>query len=59
MMIQAASLLNTNPRPSVAQIKSNMNGHLCRCGTYFRILEAVQEAARVMRSSSASKGAGR
>jgi aerobic-type carbon monoxide dehydrogenase small subunit (CoxS/CutS family) len=60
MMIQAASLLNINPRPTVADIKSNMNGHLCRCGTYFRILEAVQEAARVMRAgSSANSGAGR
>jgi len=48
MLIQAADLLATTKRPTVAQIKTAMNGHLCRCGTYPAILEAVQRAAKVM-----------
>ncbi len=34
MMIQAADLLATTKRPTEAQIRTAMNGHLCRCGTY-------------------------
>src|SRR5689334_19736250 len=48
MLIQAADLLATTKRPTVAQIKTAMNGHLCRCGTYPAILEAIQRAAGVM-----------
>ena len=50
MMIQAADLLSKKANPSVDQIKQAMNGHLCRCGTYFRIVDGIQEAARVMRT---------
>jgi aerobic-type carbon monoxide dehydrogenase small subunit (CoxS/CutS family) len=48
MMIQAADLLATTKRPSATQIRTAMNGHLCRCGTYPRIVKAIQEAATVM-----------
>ena len=48
MMIQAADLLTTTKRPTEEQIKTAMNGHLCRCGTYPRILTAIQMAAGVM-----------
>jgi isoquinoline 1-oxidoreductase alpha subunit len=48
MMIQAADLLATTKRPTAAQIKTAMNGHLCRCGTYPAIIEAVHRAARIM-----------
>jgi aerobic-type carbon monoxide dehydrogenase small subunit (CoxS/CutS family) len=48
MMIQAADLLTTTKNPSEAQIRTAMNGHLCRCGTYPRILTAIQQAAGVM-----------
>jgi aerobic-type carbon monoxide dehydrogenase small subunit (CoxS/CutS family) len=48
MMIQAADLLATTKRPTETQIRTAMNGHLCRCGTYPRILTAVQKAAAVM-----------
>jgi aerobic-type carbon monoxide dehydrogenase small subunit (CoxS/CutS family) len=41
-------LLATKPRPSEAEIKSNMNGHLCRCGTYNGIVRAIQNASEVM-----------
>ena len=48
MMIQAADLLATTKSPTEAQIRTAMNGHLCRCGTYPRILTAIQKAAAVM-----------
>ena len=46
MIVKAAELLSKNPRPDDAQIKRAMNGHLCRCGTYPRIVQAVRRAAR-------------
>jgi isoquinoline 1-oxidoreductase subunit alpha len=55
MMIQAADLLSKKPNPTTAQIKVAMNGHLCRCGTYFRIIDAIHEAARVMRAGAKKK----
>jgi aerobic-type carbon monoxide dehydrogenase small subunit (CoxS/CutS family) len=48
MMIQAVSLLSTHLRPTEAEIKRNMNGHLCRCGTYTAIIEGIQEASKTM-----------
>ncbi len=46
MILGAVSLLKKNPRPSEAESVSGMNGHICRCGTYPRIVEAIQSAAR-------------
>jgi aerobic-type carbon monoxide dehydrogenase small subunit (CoxS/CutS family) len=48
MMIQAADLLTTIKTPTDEQIRTAMNGHLCRCGTHMRILEAIKRAASVM-----------
>ena len=48
MIIKAAELLAKTPRPSEAEIKTAMNGHLCRCGTYPRIVKAIQRAAAAM-----------
>ena len=48
MMITAADLLKRTPRPTETQIRSFMNGHLCRCGTYPRIIKAINRAAKVM-----------
>jgi isoquinoline 1-oxidoreductase alpha subunit len=44
-IMQAAALLKENPNPSREQILAYMNGNLCRCGTYLRIVEAIQKAA--------------
>src|SRR5438552_14282439 len=46
MIIAAAALLKKNPKPSLAEIKSGMDGHLCRCGTHLRIVRAIERAAR-------------
>jgi aerobic-type carbon monoxide dehydrogenase small subunit (CoxS/CutS family) len=48
MLIQAADLLATEKNPSVETIKEAMNGHLCRCGTYTAVIEAIQLAATSM-----------
>lgn len=48
MLIKATELLNNNPQPSEAEIRSAMNGHLCRCGTYPKLLSAIQKAASKM-----------
>jgi len=48
MIVKAAELLSKNPRPDDAQIRRAMNGHLCRCGTYPRIVSAVRRAAERM-----------
>jgi len=48
MLIQAADLLGSTKNPSETEIKQAMNGHLCRCGTYTAILEAIQSAAATM-----------
>ena len=53
MLIQAADLLATTKHPSEDQIKTAMNGHLCRCGTYPRILTAIQVAATAMAKGGA------
>lgn len=45
-IMKAAELLAANPKPSRAQIVSHMNGNICRCGTYHRIIAAVERASR-------------
>jgi aerobic-type carbon monoxide dehydrogenase small subunit (CoxS/CutS family) len=45
MLVKGSELLAQNPRPTEAQIRSHMNGHLCRCGTYPRIMSAIQLAS--------------
>ena len=47
-IIKGAELLFRTPQPTEAQIRSAMNGHICRCGTYPRIMSAIQRAARDM-----------
>ena len=42
MIMGAASLLRENPKPTAEQIKRALENHVCRCGTYPRIVEAVR-----------------
>ena len=46
MVVKAAELLASKPDPSEAEIRTAMNGHLCRCGTYPSILRAIRKAAQ-------------
>ena len=52
MIIKASELLSKNADPSESQIRSAMNGHLCRCGTYPRVLKAIQRASVAMKGAA-------
>jgi isoquinoline 1-oxidoreductase alpha subunit len=45
-IMKAAELLTQTPKPSREQIVAHMDGNICRCGTYHRIIAAIQRAAR-------------
>jgi isoquinoline 1-oxidoreductase alpha subunit len=45
-IMQAAALLANNKKPTRDEIISHMDGNICRCGTYLRIISAIQRAAR-------------
>ena len=45
-IMQAATLIATNKKPTREQIVAHMDGNICRCGTYPRIVRAIQRAAR-------------
>ena len=45
MILGAVALLKRTPNPSEAEIASGMNGHICRCGTYPRVVVAIHSAA--------------
>ena len=51
MIVAAAALLSNTPSPSVAEIIDGMDGNVCRCGTYPRIIAAIQRAAQQMRGA--------
>jgi aerobic-type carbon monoxide dehydrogenase small subunit (CoxS/CutS family) len=46
MVLTAARLLEENPRPTEEEIRLGLAGNLCRCGSYVKIVEAVELAAR-------------
>jgi len=48
MTIKGAELLATNSKPSDAEIRAHMDGHLCRCGTYPRVMQAIKLASTRM-----------
>ncbi len=52
MIMRTVALLDGNPRPTESQIVESMNGNLCRCCGYPRVLAAVQRAAEAMRKES-------
>src|ERR1700751_1181480 len=48
MIMTAVSFLHANPSPSTAEILHAMEGNICRCGTYPRIVAAIERAAKVL-----------
>ena len=44
-IMNAAALLNENPKPSDTDIDNAMNGNLCRCGTYLKVKAAIKSAS--------------
>jgi nicotinate dehydrogenase subunit A len=58
MMMRAQALLMRNSSPSDDQIRSELEPHLCRCGTHMRILRAIRRAAGLMNRADLSAGPG-
>jgi aerobic-type carbon monoxide dehydrogenase small subunit (CoxS/CutS family) len=52
MILSGAALLANNPNPTDTEIVRFMNGNVCRCGTYPRIITAVRRAAQVMKGGA-------
>ena len=48
MVLRTVALLKNDPRPTEAAIKAGMDGHICRCNGYVKIIKAVQRAAGQM-----------
>ncbi len=48
MIMSAAALLREQPNPTEAEIVAHLDGNICRCGTYVRIVKAVRQAAAEM-----------
>jgi carbon-monoxide dehydrogenase small subunit len=60
LILTAKHLLERNPDPARAEITDGLSGNLCRCTGYLQIVEAVEEAARVMRGEErGARGEGR
>jgi carbon-monoxide dehydrogenase small subunit len=53
MLLSAKALLDENPAPTVHDIRDALAGNLCRCTGYTKIVEAVQDAARLKQSPQA------
>jgi nicotinate dehydrogenase subunit A len=49
MILSAVALLDREPQPAREDIVRGMNGNICRCGTYARIVTAIENAAKVMK----------
>ncbi|HSM59257.1 MAG TPA: (2Fe-2S)-binding protein [Longimicrobiales bacterium] len=50
MIMRAVGFLNRNPAPAAEDVARGMEPNLCRCGTYTRVVDAVQQAARELRA---------
>jgi isoquinoline 1-oxidoreductase alpha subunit len=50
--MSAAALLESNPKPTDADIDAAMAGNLCRCGTYVRVRQAIHLAADKMANTA-------
>ncbi|MGC2185833.1 MAG: (2Fe-2S)-binding protein [Terriglobales bacterium] len=59
MIMIAAALLKKKPDPSEAEIVEFMEGNVCRCGTYPRIVAAIAKGAKTLRDSGGGKESGR
>lgn len=52
MLMSGVALLQKKPNPSEDEIVRSMNGNICRCGTYQRIITAIKEGAKALRGES-------
>jgi len=54
-IMTAKALLDRNPKPTDAEIRSGMEGALCRCMTYYRVQAAIRRASRAMTGATEEK----
>ena len=59
MMMRAQALLQKNPQATDAEIRTQLQPNLCRCGTHMRIMRAVKRAAEMMQTAAANGQGGR
>src|SRR5437016_9550279 len=52
MIMTAVALLKEQPQPERSEIIRFMNGNICRCGTYGRIVQAIEQAAKAMKGGA-------
>jgi carbon-monoxide dehydrogenase small subunit len=52
MIVAAKALLEKNPDPSEREVREAIGGHLCRCGTYVRIVKSILHGAAIAREST-------
>jgi nicotinate dehydrogenase subunit A len=55
-IMNAKVLLDANPHPTDAQIRQAMAGILCRCGTYYRVQDAIRRAIKLKASTETASG---
>jgi nicotinate dehydrogenase subunit A len=58
MIMSAVALLDRNHHPTQSEIVEFMDGNICRCGTYSRIIRAIQRAAKGQVETGRAKGVG-
>ena len=59
IIMSAMALLKRNAHPTRSEIVDFMDGNICRCGTYPRIIAAIEKAAKMQAQSGVGKGVGR
>jgi carbon-monoxide dehydrogenase small subunit len=57
VILSAKALLDENPDPTAQEIRDALSGNLCRCTGYTKMIEAIQDAARVLREEDAVRSA--
>lgn len=55
MIMRAQALLDRNPAPSDAEVRTHMEPNLCRCGTQLRVLRAIRRASEALQAAAADK----
>jgi len=57
MIMRSQALLQKKPNATEAEIRSELQPHLCRCGTHMRIIKAVKRAAKIMQGKAVNEAA--
>ncbi len=58
MIMKTASILANNPNPTEEEIRKGLDGNICRCTGYAKIVQAVQRASQMLNASQSQKAGG-